>query len=363
MRQLCAYIPYTTLPLSNELCCNKSMIEHNPIFCNRVQFVAIVVPDQFSNSINTYLLLWVKAKTAGGIFMPFERWGSLSVDDHIDTEALIANVLLFDRLIIPVMTEQPDRNERAYWVSKGWDPTLQSERLNLLDDLVVRRPWNEQRRSIFRTRLDELKAEQSDVDGKQLTRMILAQEEPIEKTPDIDGVTVVPTYSSRQAFEQDFFMDTEEHLGAQACLLSRQLAVPVMSTPCILKETIKLSRDKNFRVKRAELFDWQEIAISRHWSPQEAVARVSDMTERHNAIVKDALGDVRWKLSFTIFGIGLGFAAGEPFVAGLAAALLLVQFVKFDRKPVIQPGITQPAAMFYDVQQQLGINFTRDLKK
>lgn len=99
--------------------------------------------------------------------MPLERWGSLSLDDHVDTEALIANVLLFDRLIVPVMTEQPDRNERAYWVSRGWDPDLQSNRLNLLGDLAVRRPWDAKRRSLFRTRLDELIAEQGDADGKQ----------------------------------------------------------------------------------------------------------------------------------------------------------------------------------------------------
>lgn len=31
-----------------------------------------------------------------------ERWGTLSVDDHNDTEKLIQDVLLFDRLVVPV---------------------------------------------------------------------------------------------------------------------------------------------------------------------------------------------------------------------------------------------------------------------
>jgi hypothetical protein len=36
--------------------------------------------------------------------MSIERWGSLSVADHTDTAALAVNVLLYDRLVLPVMT-------------------------------------------------------------------------------------------------------------------------------------------------------------------------------------------------------------------------------------------------------------------
>jgi hypothetical protein len=43
----------------------------------------------------------------------------LSVDDHVDTKALVANVLLYDRLVAPVWTEEGDRDERAYWDSRG----------------------------------------------------------------------------------------------------------------------------------------------------------------------------------------------------------------------------------------------------
>ena len=77
--------------------------------------------------------------------MKFERWGSLSVDDHLDTRALVANVLLYDRLVVPVMTEQPDRNERAYWISKGWDPDLQLR--GCANRLTTIRAWQLLKRS------------------------------------------------------------------------------------------------------------------------------------------------------------------------------------------------------------------------
>jgi hypothetical protein len=293
--------------------------------------------------------------------VPFERWGSLSVDDHTDTAALIAHVLLFDRLIVPVMTEQVDRNERAYWVKKGWDPDLQLERLDVLEDLAIRRPWDAQRRASFQTRIQELTAEQHDAEaGKHLTRMILAQETPVEKPPDVDGVTVVPAYSSRRALERDFPVEqAADHLTAQAYLLSRRLAVPKASTPTVLAKAVKLSRDPEFRTKRADLFDWQAQAVATGWSPEEAVARVSDMSERYNAMVQDSVGAVRWKFAFTLFGIGLAFATGGPIGATAAAGLSLVQFAKFDRKPDIQAGSTQPAAAFHDVRQQLGIELRK----
>jgi hypothetical protein len=298
--------------------------------------------------------------------MPFERWGSLSVDDHVDTEALAANILLYDRLVVPVMTSQSDRDERAYWVSKGWDPDLQKQRLDELEDLAVPRPWTARRREHFRARLDELKAEQGDankIDAQHVTRMILAQEKVISKPPGVE-VTVVAAYNSGAALNRDFpVADAKDHVAAQAYLLSRRLAVPDLPSKVLIRETIKLSRDRGFAAKRAELFDWQELAVARRWSPEQTVERISDMTEQYNAKVQEAVEVVRWKFAFTLFGIGLGFATGGPVGAGAAAALSLVQFLKLDRKPAIEAGSALPAAMFHDMKMQLGIELTQKSKK
>src|SRR5689334_12041892 len=109
--------------------------------------------------------------------MRTERWGSLSVADHVDTDSLTASVLLFDRLVVPVMVDQPDRNERAYWVARGWDPDLQDRRLEQLGDLAVRRPWSKARRACFDDRWSAIKAEQDDAlrmaDAHGVTRRIL----------------------------------------------------------------------------------------------------------------------------------------------------------------------------------------------
>ena len=294
--------------------------------------------------------------------MAFERWGSLSVDDHVDTEALAANVLLYDRLVIPVMTGQPDLDEHAYWISKGWDPELQLSRMDQLGDLGVPRPWNKARRDAYQTRVEALKAEQHDaahIDHKQVTRMVLAQEKVISKPPGVEGVAVVAAYNSLSALTQDFpVADVKDHVAAQAYSLSRRLAVRDLPADVLVREAVKLSSDKDFRRRRSDLFDWQELAAARQWSPQETVERISDMSDRYNARVREAFGTVRWRFAFTLFGIGIGFATGGPIGAGAAAALSLVQFVKLDRKPAIEAGSTQPAAMFHDIETRLGIKLT-----
>jgi hypothetical protein len=290
--------------------------------------------------------------------MPFERWGSLSVDDHVDTKALVANVLLYDRLVIPEWTEQEDRDERNYWIGKGWDPDLQAKRLEQLGELAVRRPWNRYRRELFRTRMAQIDAEQHDADleGKQLTRMLLAQEQAVDKPLGVHGVTVIAAFNSSESSKSEFAIsEADNHLSAQGFLLSRRLAIPDLPDEVALSKAIELSRNEKFRRRRSYLFDWQLDAINKKWSPQESVERIVELVDDYNSMVQDAAGTVRWKFAFTIFAGALGFLTGGPLGAGAGAALSLIQFAKFERKPAIDAGAAQPVVMFHDVETQLGV--------
>jgi hypothetical protein len=47
-------------------------------------------------------------------FIPSERWATFSVKDHTDTRALVADLVMYDRLVFPFpsddMTREWDRN-------------------------------------------------------------------------------------------------------------------------------------------------------------------------------------------------------------------------------------------------------------
>jgi hypothetical protein len=47
-----------------------------------------------------------------------ERWGTLSVKDHLDARALATEVLLYDSLVFP----RPTQDDFQRWVNKKWEP-------------------------------------------------------------------------------------------------------------------------------------------------------------------------------------------------------------------------------------------------
>jgi hypothetical protein len=67
-----------------------------------------------------------------------EVWGTFSVKDHCKQRAFVAEVLLYDRLVIPY---PPNEQERARWASQGWDPQKLDGVLKILDDRWDRDNW------------------------------------------------------------------------------------------------------------------------------------------------------------------------------------------------------------------------------
>ncbi len=295
-----------------------------------------------------------------------ERWGSLSVTDHVDTESLVANVLLYDRLVFPVFTEAEDRDERAYWLEHGWDPDLQAQRLEQLGDLAVHKPWNARLRKQFRRKFAELQAIQGDadnLDALHVTREILAQKQELVVPAGQPKPEVIAAYSSLDGLRTDFICDqAREAKALQACLVARELAIPDIRDPeAALDLAIDLSRDGDFRERRAALFDWQDTLDWNRYTPEQAVEYMSELTRQYNQAVNDAHKKVYYRFAFVIGGAVLGLLGaglGQP-VAGASAILALIQFGTLDKHPVIEAGKARPMAAFHDLKTRLGLEFRK----
>lgn len=297
--------------------------------------------------------------------MAIERWGSLSVRDHVNTEEMIANVLLYDRLVMPVFTEEQfhRQDERAYWEKQKWDPDLQSKRLMQLGELAIRKPWDTERRVKYKKRVDELRAEKADeIDYFGITQEIIGSKDELRKVKlpeNVTSATTVAAYNSEAGFREDFAVGKPEaNLAEQAYLLGRELVVPaIVDLEDSLKRAIDLSLEDDFRVKRARLFNWQEeFAERKRLTAEQAVDEIALMTKDYNLAVTKAYDEVKKKCAFTLFGValtvaGIGTSVLIP-VAGIA--LGLVRFVTLDAKPVIQAGDAEPAAMFHDIRRKIG---------
>jgi hypothetical protein len=225
-----------------------------------------------------------------GTYMTHERWGTFSVIDHKDAEKLIADVLLYDRLVLPVPHNEIERNR---WENNGWNPEFLEQRLIQLGDLAVQAPWNFERQKEYHRRMSRIKKQLKSAEGKdigdsglvvpgniltqnvvsdeinrrvqkdaadvdqpaerlksvqmdandvlrekreelpyQLTRRVLAQDQSIKLPPGVMTATAVAAYQSRDDFKVDYILKESEEdqklakLGFLGLLLGQRLAVP-----------------------------------------------------------------------------------------------------------------------------------------
>jgi hypothetical protein len=83
-----------------------------------------------------------------------EIWGTFSVMDHLRRGAFIAEVVLYDRLVIPVppdpeLAETPEdrafaQNQWQRWEDRKWEPKRQLELLEILRPVAEPIEWDRQ---------------------------------------------------------------------------------------------------------------------------------------------------------------------------------------------------------------------------
>jgi hypothetical protein len=302
-----------------------------------------------------------------------ERWGTMSVKDHIDPRPLIADVLLYDRLVFPTPTGA------AEWNDWKWEPDILQQRLQQLGELAVARRWDQKRRSDFATRWAELSGMREDAnrlvqtppaDQWMVTRLVLAQETVIQFPEGVDHVFTVAAYRAVSAFKHDFSIDVigdarqrekKDALGNLTFLLGQRFLVPDDDEPEeALKRAIELSRgNQQFQARRRELIDWQNHVVTKildeGMTPEAAVTQMGRLVDGYNDCVKKAVRKRRWKIGFMVAGVG-GSLAGAVFnpLALTGAFLSVAQFTKFDSSLDINAGENAPAAAVHMARKSFG---------
>lgn len=307
----------------------------------------------------------------------YERWGSLSVKDHLDLRALAMDVLLYDRLVVPVPADISPRGREFEWGRKAveewqdenWDPGLLRNVLVELGDLAVTKPWTGWRRETYTQKIAEIRAIQEDIQDIQkelkeaapyhATRRILA-EEPIQTLPEgVTKVNVACAYRSEHDLRLDWFLGPQPAAGApKGVIFGYQLHAPDGDNPeNVLADAVRLARDSDsFKEKRRALYDWERRKIGEDYAPEEALAEMRQLVGAYNEAVAAAVNKVYLKAAFTILAVGLGLLAAPLTPLALApAGLALVEFATLDRKPVVEAGEAAPAAMFHELESRLGV--------
>jgi hypothetical protein len=243
-------------------------------------------------------------------------WGTFSVADHLRKHAFVSDVLLYDRLVVPV-PESASEHER--WQGLGRDPDLQQELLGIVGELAVPVPWSVERhrqwvaryaaiaapaeepavrddlaqavafdvRNVAQARRDATGPQAPGVDpddpGYLMTRMVLADEfgsvkdrALVARIPRIDEIEAVVAYGSYDAFARERgALTNEPAAGTQPVFtFGWSFLVPdnsQRSDDDLLRAAVELAHADEVSDWRAAVQRWRRDSLLRGQSDAEAL--------------------------------------------------------------------------------------------
>ncbi len=306
-----------------------------------------------------------------------EVWGTYSVRDHLREHPWAADVLLYDRLVIPVPSAPDsldDPAEWARWQDNGWQPERQRELLTVLGKRAVPVVWNPFLRQQWADLHDDslLLARQlgaeahrpTATDPYMATAMVLGQGLPSRVT----AVTAVATY--RSAAELEAAVELRK-LGPRDPLPAGQVVVVIgreFLTPDpgefhddedLLRAALAIE-DDDVRRRRAAYWRWQrEFLRDGMFVDQDSVtAAVEEMqdliADEHRAVRRSR---VRLVTLFALAAVtaGVGLLTGPLAPATIAGAFLSVgQFAASETFNAMEPRQPSPAGLLITARKELG---------
>ena len=288
--------------------------------------------------------------------MPKQRWGVFSIQGNSDPGSLAQEVLLYDRLVIPVPAGS---TERTHWQTMGWNPELLEQRIEQLGPVARPVPWNKTIREIYTQGGDVL----PDI-PYETSRRLLVDHASVEM---MDGVRplLVPAYRSWQEFAGDFLFPSDPepiNEPPPIALLGHRVLAPALvgDLEAVLKESIRIAQDRDFRRQRADLYERESSLLYRGagCNLRAALEELSQAAQACNRTVQDtfpavdilfafALGTIRRELEDLFF---------DPYPEALSLAPPLVTLASLDHlylRPLRDPNDGDPAAMFHETLQGL----------
>jgi hypothetical protein len=315
-----------------------------------------------------------------------QRWGTFAITDHLRRQPFVAEVLLYDRLVIPYPA---DELVASQWRDRGWRPGLLQQYLEVLGDLAIIVKWDHVDDDAILRRMTPL------TDPNDWARFLLATKWLPDKPREVSEVRAVAAYPSRQACRREtkFVVSTsdspwvdeaassnppaetqQQRLERLGFLLRYNFLVPADEDDehtqtsgahargvKQLEAAVKLSRDKEFQEQRLNVHKWQEEVISRGMADEDAITEMRSAVKQYSEYMEKNVRKGRWKFAYMAItaglatGLGLGALVFPPLGIPVVVAPLmgLAQFIVFERSDPPGPGQSAVGAMFYESRRAL----------
>lgn len=338
----------------------------------------------------------------------WQLWGTFAVTDHLRKHAFVADVVLFDRLVIPTPPVD-DSLELARWAKK-WQPERQSEILEILRSVdptcVVAVPWTADIREHFSDQYRAAQAAAGDVTNIQhavqrlhdqaglherraTTRDLLSVGVPQEEldslsmytsrsvlkdkirsqvdtnlmlgVPAVD-ISVVPAFGSYARFASTRDVAVSDVRGDLA-LFGARLLVPAadvdISPLDVLRRAAEYAQSAEVREHRIAYHRWRRSVLQSGIVASDAEARLQAAIDECASYLSKRKWRYRSRFALAVLAVGTG-VAGAFGLAALAAGSAFVGFGQWVAGEAVArdtehapPGM-EFAAMFHDARRQLG---------
>lgn len=303
-----------------------------------------------------------------------ELWGTFSVEDHCRRGAFVAEVLLYDKLLIPVLPTVEDglepyqaALEAQRWAK--WDPQRQKEILAILGKRAEQIAWTAERHDEWQSEMRKSFAD-ARRDGYFMTGQVLQRFAPAMAR----SVVAVSRYHSLEELESAGIRRRRpsDKVTASTLLavLGHELLLPddpERDDLEVLREAVTVSFTPEYRLRRRALFEWQQDFLNSDnltdaASIRAAVTQMEDLVDRLKS-ADDRQKKWKWaKRFFSFMGVAAkGGALGGPVLAlsaaGAGAIAALGTFVVDEASAGhLKPDPSLPAAtLILDARDKLGI--------
>jgi hypothetical protein len=329
----------------------------------------------------------------------FRLWGTFSVADHKRRHAFVADVLVYDRLIVPV----PAGDDDERWARNQWDVDLQREVLDVLrdgdDDRVVEVPWDRAKREQFKERTTELAAaaafdvsvidsvarDNPDTPAQYVTRMVL--QDYMDATHDAQllsgvlrglprtDVQVVAAYPSWTQLRDERDVEEVDRAAVSGVELLGGFVWPFVvpaeqdrSDIDLLKRAVEFASRPEVQAYRLAFHQWRNDVVGGGKTPREAaenlgaqIAEYGEWSRRLKVQTTTRTACAVVTLGASVVGSAVFPFVGVPaltasLVGAGAAGVSLVDFIasRLFRQSHAAKAANQPGALFWEARAAIG---------
>lgn len=292
--------------------------------------------------------------------MTRQVWATFSVKDHLLPSAFVTEVMLYDRLVIPIPPDDKDQLQR--WEKESWDPLQQKKLLDILGDRAYTVPWTEERREKWRTRYGagtDFERESGDW-AFEASRTELTCGLPRH----ITGIQAVQNYNSLTTLEEDLNLRQSDYplsYGTVTAILGHEFLIPCdprMSHEDLLITAVKLSSEPIYKHKRASFWRWQrEFFNDKGFTDlsaiEYAVNEMQTLLEEEKTYIQKKKIKTGLKYVFLIGSLTLGLFGGPLTPVGIGGAFISVgQFLS--ERLFSESREIKPVSLFHDARKHFG---------